>query len=208
MLIPGAHIIKSVSQDVMRFECTHCGCIRTLNLVNCTPEYIFENTANFQACHFYCEDVNKNKKIANEIAEYWYGELHGKIAPVFQKQKLAEFTESKLSELQPIKEVKPDEYILCAAIHFDDGKEYAHQPLNIKTGRVFCGHRHHNIFQLISGNAGERVKSGIIDEEQGFITNKNRFVKRAEARTIALEAGQLAGRTVHHRTDLFSEDLY
>jgi hypothetical protein len=33
------------------------------------------------------------------------------------------------------------EYILSAAVHFDDGKIYEHQPSNIKTGFVVCGRR-------------------------------------------------------------------
>lgn len=40
------------------------------------------------------------------------------------------------------------EYILCAAIWYDDGKEYPHQPVNIKEGYVWCGRRHHNIINL------------------------------------------------------------
>jgi hypothetical protein len=45
-------------------------------------------------------------------------------------------------------------------------------------------------------------------EIQGFLTNTNEFVDRVEAREIALKAGQLEGRKVHHETKLFSEDLY
>lgn len=37
-----------------------------------------------------------------------------------------------------------EERILCAAVHYDDGKEYVHQPINITSGYVVCGHRHHN----------------------------------------------------------------
>ena len=42
------------------------------------------------------------------------------------------------------------EYIICSAIHFDDGEEYVHQPKNIKTGLVVCGMRHCNVFTTIS----------------------------------------------------------
>lgn len=30
------------------------------------------------------------REIANRIADYWYKELHGKVAPIYAKQKLAE----------------------------------------------------------------------------------------------------------------------
>jgi hypothetical protein len=43
------------------------------------------------------------------------------------------------------------EYILCAAIWFDDGKEYRLQPKNITTGLVLCGWRHGCIFPQIGG---------------------------------------------------------
>lgn len=41
------------------------------------------------------------------------------------------------------------EYILCASIHFDDGKVHEHQPKNIKTGFVVCGRRHHNYYNTL-----------------------------------------------------------
>lgn len=95
------------------------------------------------------------------------------------------------------------EYILCAAIWFDDGKEHVHQPKNINTGLVFCGHRHHCIFPQTKMLASERRKLNI-KEIQGFITNTNRFVDRTEAGQIAFEANQ----TKKLCSTLFSEDLY
>lgn len=135
------------------------------------------------------------KAIANLIAEYWYSELHGKIAPIFQKQKLAEFIEQKFST---------DEVILCAAIHFDDGKKYGLQPYNIESGLVLCGWWHGCIFPQIGGLVKERQELGIFEKEQGFLTNKNRFVTREEAAEIALKAGQIK----EPKNRLFSEDLY
>jgi hypothetical protein len=41
-------------------------------------------------------------------------------------------------------------------------------------------------------------------EEQGFLTNTDRFVSREEAAKIAFESGQITEET----TRLFSEDLY
>lgn len=96
------------------------------------------------------------------------------------------------------------EYLLCAAIWFDDGKKYRHQPFNIKTGLVFCGWRHACIFQQIGGIVGERQNLGIHEREQGFLTNTNRFVGREEAGQIAFQSGQIKTKTDH----LFSEDVW
>lgn len=96
-----------------------------------------------------------------------------------------------------------EEFILCAATWFDDGKKYEHQPINIKTGLVFCGFGHHSIFQQIGGTVAKRQELGIHEKEQGFVTSKNRFVGRKEAAIIARKAGQI-------HTDienLHSEDL-
>jgi hypothetical protein len=101
------------------------------------------------------------------------------------------------------------EYILCAAIWFDDGVFHYHQPKNIETGLVFCGHRHGCIFAQIGGTVGERQKLGIFEKEQGFLTNTNRFVNRLEALEIAKKTNQLKpDEYVHDRIGLFSENLY
>lgn len=93
------------------------------------------------------------------------------------------------------------EYILCAAIHFDDGKYYTHHERR-GTGVVACGHRHHEIFVF-------RPKDFNGKETQGFLTSTGRFVDRKEAREIAEAAGQLipdqSGMTF---SNLFSENLY
>lgn len=103
---------------------------------------------------------------------------------------------------------RKDEYILCAANHYDDGKKHVHQPKNIKTGFVVCGQRHSNCihtFALMAGfpydENGLKLKQ---TEEQGFITNTNMFVDREQAAEIALNAGQIKKpiRLLH------SEDLY
>ena len=44
--------------------------------------------------------------IANKIANYWYKELHGKVAPIFSKQKLSAFAEAELKKLVDILEEK------------------------------------------------------------------------------------------------------
>lgn len=99
------------------------------------------------------------------------------------------------------------EYILCAAIWFDDGILYNHQPKNIESGYVICGHRHHNCFMTanILQLTHEYSK---IEKEQGFITNINRFVDRKEALKIAIDANQLKVDNQCNYKQLFSEDLY
>lgn len=97
-----------------------------------------------------------------------------------------------------------EEYILCAAIWFDDGNKYMHQPKNIECGLVFCGYRHPSIFAQIGGTVKERQDIGIYQKELGFLTSQNRFVGRKEAARIAFEAKQ----TDRLLKRLYSEDLY
>jgi hypothetical protein len=112
----------------------------------------------------------------------------------------------------PCNRIKADnvknEYILCAAIHFDDGKKYAHQPKNIENGLVFCGWRHGCIFAQIGGTVGERQSLGIYERKQGFLTNFNRFVDRKEGLKIALAAKQVKNINQIRGEQLYSEDLY
>lgn len=107
-----------------------------------------------------------------------------------------------------------NERILCAAIWFDDGKEYVHQPKNIKTGMVVCGRRHHNCFSIIAdilGKVGERRDLGLHEKEQGFLTSTDRFVTREEAAEIALRENQVKPEElaeVLKSKFLYSENLY
>lgn len=94
-----------------------------------------------------------------------------------------------------------DEYILCAAIHYNDFKQYLHQPKNIETGMVICGRRHHNI--IYNWNQLSLGKTRRTDT-QGFLTNKDRFVNREEAAKIAFESGQIS----MPKKELFSEDVW
>jgi hypothetical protein len=99
-----------------------------------------------------------------------------------------------------------NEYIICSAIHFDDGKEYIHQPKNIKNGFVICGHRHHNCFMTIKILREKRIDFQEAKETQGFLTNKNIFLTREEAMEIAKSNGQISADLKNK--ELFSEDLY
>jgi len=98
---------------------------------------------------------------------------------------------------------KRKEYILCAAIYYDDGQKYVHQPKNIDVGIVVCGRRHHNCFSILYNLLDDKYDIKLANT-QGFLTSKDRFVSRAEAAEIALASGQ-----IDKKTDvLFSEDLY
>lgn len=46
------------------------------------------------------------------------------------------------------------------------------------------------------------------ENEQGFLTNKNRFVDRFEAYKIALSTNQITEGKTHHNDKLYSEDIY
>ena len=63
--------------------------------------------------------------------------------------------------------------------------------------------RHHNVIALIVDRVGKyRPYNG----EQGFITNKGRFVDRVEAADIALACGQVL--KLMDSGELFSEDVW
>ena len=124
-----------------------------------------------------------------------------------------------------------EEYIICSAIHFDDGKEHVHQPKNITKGFVVSGRRHHNCYTTLQsigkslGYEEEKVVRKVLTlvnrEVQGFITNTDRFVDRKEGWEIALKARQVKykvyddkikinGLEIPKNTKmiLISEDLY
>jgi hypothetical protein len=110
-----------------------------------------------------------------------------------------------IQKIQPMVEVeivKP-EYITCAAILFQDGKEYEHQPVNVESGIVITGHRHSNCYHVAFRISNEKMSCSNI---QGFLTSHNRFVTRQEAYQIAAIAGQVKGGA--KTPVLVSEDLY
>ena len=107
---------------------------------------------------------------------------------------------------------RDEEWVLCAAVWFDDGNVYEGQPVNIESGFVVLGHRHFNVYsaplaflKFLRRGEKEIEKFLGVERAQGFLTSKNRFVDRKEAYKIALRAGQ-----VEEKEDkkLFSEDLY
>lgn len=106
------------------------------------------------------------------------------------------------------------EYILCAAIWYKDLtppnikkiSSELYLPSNIKEGIVFCAQRHaYCLYSMIAIYGLYQSQAG--KEVQGFLTNKNRFVDRMEAKQIAVLANQLI-KGVSVKGQLYSEDLY
>lgn len=110
------------------------------------------------------------------------------------------------------------EFIICAAIHFNDGKQHEGQPKNIDSGFVVSGRRHHNCYALLEAIAvsigfEERIRLVIEKadrDHQGFLTSTDRFVLRKEALVIALANNQVMHTMHKDNIDgiLISEDLY
>jgi len=116
-------------------------------------------------------------------------------------------------------ESKP-EYILCAAIHYDDGLNHIHQPKNISSGFVVAGRRHHNCirtFAILKNHfTGElpvteqclcKMNLGKLQSIQGFITSKDRFLNRAESYDVAVASGQIKPNDDENKA-IFSEELW
>lgn len=76
------------------------------------------------------------------------------------------------------------EYVMCAAIHFDDGVDYNHKPYNIDKGLVYSGWRHSCVYETMP-------KSHKYPHIDGFLTTKNRFLTRDEALELVKQNGQL-----------------
>jgi len=99
------------------------------------------------------------------------------------------------------------EYILCSAIHFDDGLKHTAQPKNITSGFVVAGRRHDNCYLTAAILIGKEEPLGLPNFPviNGFITNTDRFVDRYEGFKVAVLSGQVKddGDKV-----LISEDLW
>jgi hypothetical protein len=105
------------------------------------------------------------------------------------------------------------EKILCAAVWYKDLEcnpdipKKMFLPKNIKKGVVFSGYRHSQCILMKCALTGLMdAESG--ENEQGFLTSKNRFVSREEALKIAIEANQVIDLSQVRVNRLFSEDLY
>lgn len=106
-----------------------------------------------------------------------------------------------------------EERILCAAVWYKELElkgDLPHEtflPVNLDRGVVFCGHRHGQCIYSKCAITGLRdCESG--DNEQGFLTSRNRFVDRKEALEIALRQGQVIDLSEIRGGRLFSENLY
>lgn len=101
-----------------------------------------------------------------------------------------------------------ESYLLCSAIWYKDLPTMRLLPKNCDKGIVLCGWRHRNIIQQMKATMGLRTvlrgENSVGQYEQGFLTNDNRFVERAEAAKIAFKSGQIK----IEKTYLFSEDVW
>ena len=103
------------------------------------------------------------------------------------------------------------EYILCSAIHYDDGvinsrRRTRNYP---ETGIVICGYKHPDIIGILPTNNKMRNDGKIYTCTQGFLTSLGRFVNREEAYLIAKNQNQLLENSnFKNKTILYSEDLY
>ena len=96
------------------------------------------------------------------------------------------------------------EKILCAAIWYKNVPTALHQPINVDRGVVISGHKHGSIIAAMgSFNIKTHASPGLC--EQGFLTDKNRFLNRKEARELVIQTGQCVP---EFDNELYSEDLY
>jgi hypothetical protein len=110
---------------------------------------------------------------------------------------------------------KQEERIQCAAIWYKELplmkpevlQPRGFSPYNVDIGIVFCGWRHPNcIYQMVAITGLRDFEAG--DSEQGFLTNKNRFVDRKEGAQIAIKADQIVDKDRFNEKSLYSEDIY
>jgi hypothetical protein len=91
------------------------------------------------------------------------------------------------------------EICICSAVRLDDG-------------RIIRGHRHNHCIKVAMewANAGQEV-GRLTQEQQGFVTSRNRYVTRKEGARLMAEIGWVSradGRLIRVGDDLYSEDLY
>jgi hypothetical protein len=105
------------------------------------------------------------------------------------------------------KQIIIKEFILCSAIHYDNGAKPTIG--NINSGVIVCGRRHCDCNDILRGILGDEIKLPE-RESQGFITSLNRFVSRAEAFKIAKANNQIIHKMFDNDNEgtLTSEDLF
>lgn len=102
------------------------------------------------------------------------------------------------------------ERIVCSACQvFVDERDGVNKDGSYIIHEVY-GVRHYDPFMRKQLNALEKqYKYPLLDFDQGFLTNKGRFIGRIEAMEIAKEQGQVIRLSGSPNPDiLFSEDLY
>lgn len=107
------------------------------------------------------------------------------------------------------------EFILCAAIWYDDGHSHpCQEPYKVPSGFVVCGFGHALMIPIIPTNNKVRKQGGVVyadrdfEIHQGFITSFGRFVEREKALQIAIDAKQVVEGKTYSSRILFSEDLF
>lgn len=113
---------------------------------------------------------------------------------------------------------KESEYILCAAIWYQDKIKRKLQPRNVESGIVVGGWRHGNCIIMLKtmfydnwqNNEDENQKRIHVlnNQLQGFITNEGNFIDRKDGLKMALKMNQHLTPDKVYGTDLYSEDLY
>jgi len=74
--------------------------------------------------------------------------------------------------------MKQKEFILCAAINYND--------------IIICGHRHGDCYDVLKALVGEIDSDKLPNrDKQGFLTSLNRYVGREEAWIIAKDNNQI-----------------
>lgn len=110
------------------------------------------------------------------------------------------------------------EYIICAAIWYQDGIVRFNQPRNVESGIVVGGWRHGNCISTLKTmfyddfqncEVCNKKRIEVLNNDiQGFLTNKGNFVDREVGLKIAKENNQLINKASDTKTQLFSEDIY
>lgn len=90
--------------------------------------------------------------------------------------------------------------------------------IKLPTGEIIRGFRHNNCLDVVRKDIAiepnmlqkEAMRVALCHATSGFITNKERFVTRAEGLALQKAAGIPSARNdgVYKSSDLFSEDLY
>ena len=93
------------------------------------------------------------------------------------------------------------EYILCAAIWYNDGIRRSFNPSPFESGLFLFGHRHSDCILTLQSIYPDYSNHRI---DKGFLTNYKNFVSRHQAAKIAYECGQ----TEKDEELLTSEHLY